>query len=66
MKVVMYSTGCPQCKVLKTKLDNAGVEYDVVTDTDIMIEKGFTSVPVLEVDNEVMTFSQAIKWVKEK
>ena len=32
---------------------------------DIMIEKKFLSMPMLEVDGEIMNFNEAIKYVKE-
>ena len=64
--VVLYSTGCPQCNVLKTKLDNKGIEYELVTDEDVMIAKGFMSAPILEVDGEVMPFKQANDWINQK
>ena len=64
--VVLYSTGCPQCNVLKKKLDDAGVDYVLETDRDIMDKKGFMAAPVLEVDGEAMNFSSAISWVRQK
>ena len=64
--VVLYSTGCPQCNVLKTKLDNKGIEYELVTDEDVMIAKGFMSAPILEVNGEVLPFKQANDWVNQK
>ena len=63
--IILYSTGCPQCKVLKTKLDSLNINYELITDESIMMEKGFRSAPILEVDGEIMTFTQAIKWTKE-
>lgn len=64
MKVVLYSTGCPQCKVLKAKLEAANVTYELIEDTDIIVAKGFTIAPILEVDDEAMPFSQAIQWLR--
>ena len=64
--VVLYSTGCPQCNVLKKKLDDAGVKYVLETDTTIIEKKGFMAAPVLEVDGEMMTFKPAIDWVKQR
>ena len=63
MKVILYTTGCPKCNVLSTKLKSKGVNYDTVEDMDIMVEKGFMQAPMLEVDGEVKDFSEAIKWV---
>ena len=44
----------------------AKIEYDIVNDADLMVEKGFTSVPMLEADGKVMDFREAIEWVKDK
>ena len=63
LKVTLFSTGCPKCNVLKTKLEQAGIEYDVVTDENVMIERGFTSAPMLGVDGEEMGFMEAMRWV---
>lgn len=63
--VVLYSTGCPQCNVLKQKLDAKNVDYVLENDVDKMIEKGFTSAPILEVDGEIMNTQQAFKWLTE-
>lgn len=63
MKVVLYTTFCPKCKVLEKKLHDKDVVYEEITDVDIMTEKGFQTVPMLEVDGEVMDFSKAAEWV---
>lgn len=65
-KIVMYSSGCPRCKTLKKKLDDAGIQYETFTDVQKMIDMGFTDVPVLEVDGQRMQFADAIKWVRER
>lgn len=66
MKVVLYTTGCPQCRVLKQKLDEKNIDYDVVTDTKEMIRKGFATVPMLEVDGKIKNCQQAMIWVNER
>ena len=53
------------CKVLKTKLNLAGVSYEEINDQETMIAKGFKSAPILEVDGEAMNFKDAIEWVKK-
>ena len=65
MKITLYSTGCPQCKVLKAKLDKAGIQYNVITDQATMIALGFQSAPILQVDNVTYKFADAVKWIKE-
>ena len=66
MKVTLYSTHCPRCVVLEKKLTEKHIDYDIVSDEDLIIEKGFMSVPMLEVDGEVYDFSNAVKWVNDK
>ena len=63
--ITLYSTGCPRCNVLKQKLDSKNIEYDVINDIDIMTEKGIETVPVLEVDGQLMKFPEAMEWVKK-
>ncbi len=63
MNVVLYSTGCPRCKILKSKLDKKGITYSVVDDVDKMLSMGMVVVPVLEVDGVRINFKEAINWV---
>lgn len=66
MSVTLYTTHCPKCKVLEKKLNSKNINYNEVTDTNIMIAKGFTSTPMLEVDGTIMDFAEANKWVNEQ
>lgn len=63
MNVVLYTTHCPKCKVLEAKLKMKKVEYNEVTDADLMIEKGFMSAPMLEVDGKIMNYKNAVDWL---
>lgn len=65
MKIVLYSTGCPRCNVLKTKLKNKDILFEEVNDEDIMINKGFDSVPILEVDGKSYDFKEAVEWINK-
>lgn len=62
-KVVLYSTGCPMCKILKTKLDQKNIEYQVCENVDIMMARGFQTVPMLEIDDKLYNFREAVAWV---
>ena len=65
-RVVLYSTGCPKCAVLKKKLDKAGIVYVEVTDTDEMIAVGLKSAPALMVGAELMDYVAAVKWANSR
>ena len=62
-KIILFSNNCPKCKILKTKLDQKQITYEECNDVDIMIENGFLSMPMLQVNEETMNFNEAIKWV---
>ena len=64
MKVIMYTTHCPQCKVLEKMLNDKKIEYTQITDIDIMKSKGIQSVPYLEVDGELKNFKEAMEWIR--
>lgn len=63
MKVILYTTGCPKCRVLKNRLEAHGIKFTIETDEDAMIEKGFVSAPMLEVDDKAMNYIDAMNWV---
>ncbi len=60
--VKLYSTNCPKCKTLEKQLNKNKIEYELITDTKTMIDKGFTSAPKLEVDGVIMNFPDALRW----
>ena len=64
-KVILYTTHCPMCRVLKTKLDKNKIDYEVCEDVQVMIDKGFTHSPVLEVNGAYLTMKDAMKWTEE-
>ena len=63
MNIVFHSTHCPKCKILETKLNQKNIEYTENNDVDSMLEKGFTTVPMLEVDGAAMDFKAANDWI---
>lgn len=65
MKVVLYTTHCPRCNVIEQKLKAKTIEYEEITDVNLIEEKGFKQVPVLVVDDEIMDFVTANKWVND-
>lgn len=66
MNLVMYSTGCPKCRILKMKLDASGLPFTVNDDIDEMLALGFTELPMLSVDGKLYHFADAVRWVNEQ
>jgi len=66
LNVILYSTGCPKCNILKKKLEDAQIDYKVIEDVDVMVSKGLKDVPWLEVDGNLMNFVDSSKWINER
>lgn len=65
MKVIIYTTDCPQCKVLESLLKRNNIEFEKCEDVDKMLSMGMLSAPNLEVDGTIINYQQALKWVNE-
>ena len=61
MEVILYSTGCPRCMVLKKKLEENGIKYTENNSVDEMLKLGITHVPVLMMDDELLSYAQAFQ-----
>ena len=61
--ITLYTTGCPRCKVLESKLREAGFSFGVVDNQQKIIEMGFTTVPVMTVDGTIYQFKEAVEWI---
>lgn len=66
MKVILYSTHCPKCRVLEAKLNQKGIDYEEINDVELMQSMGFTHVPKLEIDGVVYDFKEAVEWIGEQ
>lgn len=63
MSIILYSTGCPKCKVLKNKLVDKNIDFTENNSTVEMMSIGITQVPVLSVDGTLLDFKDAVSWV---
>ena len=63
--VKLYSTHCPKCIMLESKLKQKKVDYEVITSEDAIRATGFSSVPLLEADGKIMEFGEAVAWVNK-
>ena len=67
--VTMYSTNCPKCMVLEQKLRQNNISFELIEDSDKVIEYGrehnIKSAPILDVDGIPHDFPQALKFVNE-
>lgn len=68
MDIILHSTGCPKCNILKKKLEDKGIDFKENTELNVdeLIAKGFTSVPILQVGDKYMEFSEANTWLNNR
>lgn len=67
MKVILYTTHCPKCKVLEMKLKQKGIGYTENDDVNHMLnDLHIKSAPALGVDDTIYNFADATKWVNSQ
>lgn len=66
MTIILYSTGCPRCEVLKKKLAEKSINYTEITSVEKMLDMGIKEVPVLSVSGSLMNFKDAVGWVNNQ
>ena len=65
--IKVYSSNCPKCNILEKKLQANNIEFEKITDFDTneLIERGFYSLPIANIDEKWYTFQEAIQWLDE-
>lgn len=61
---LIYTIGCPKCKALERLFKSKGIEYDVCTDVQIMVDKGFEYLPQMEYKGEIYDVEAAEEWAE--
>ena len=64
--IILYTTHCPKCNILKAKLDEKNISYKEDDDLAHMLSLGVTTVPVLSVNGSFMEFKAAVDWVNQQ
>lgn len=63
--IELFSTGCPKCNILEKKLTQKNIPFTKNNNIKELIQKGFTSAPILKVEGEYLEFADAIKYINE-
>lgn len=66
--IVLYSTGCPKCRVLEKKLSNLGRDFKIVDNQDEVLKFGqdhnMNSAPILVTENnDILDFVSANRYL---
>lgn len=66
--IILYSTStCHRCALIKQMLNNHNVKYGEIKDNkQLMIEKGFESAPVIEVNGQIIDdYVRILDWLRK-
>ena len=67
MNITLYSTPtCPNCAVLRKKMNSKNIIFNENQSIEEMESLGIMSVPVLKVDDQIMGFGEANKWINNQ
>lgn len=64
-EIIYFGNGCPKCEILKKKLEEKNINYNVGELKEI-IDAGFKAVPVLKIGKDYLDFGKAVNWVNGK
>ena len=64
--MILYTTNCPKCKILKKKLDKKNIKYDIVTDEKEILALNVLEVPQFFNNEKLLNFSEAIQWINQQ
>lgn len=62
--IILYSTGCPKCNILERRLTNDKIEFSITDNVDKLIDMGFQNAPVLQIDDNFIDYTNAMKLLK--
>ena len=72
MTAILYTIDCPKCLVLEKKLTEKGIEFRTVKDKELMLQLGFSEMPMLRIvsgnnGNYVdLNFAEAVQWINKQ
>lgn len=72
MTAILYTIDCPKCLVLEKKLTEKGIEFTTVKDKELMLQLGFSEMPMLRIvsgnnGNYVdLNFTEAVQWINKQ
>lgn len=62
--IILYSLpGCGKCELLKKKMTDKNIEYEVIEDSQTLKAAGVMTVPVLKVDGTLLPYYNANSYI---
>lgn len=64
MENILYSTDCPKCKILESKLNENGIIFEKNENVDEMISLGLKTAPAFKHNDQILSFNEALMFIK--
>ena len=66
-QIILYTSDtCHRCKIVKELFDIHSVEYTEITDREIILSMDVESVPVLEIDGQIIdNWIGVLSWLRK-
>jgi len=66
--ITLYGVhGCPRCSALGSMMKKKNIEFQKNEDVDLMIERKFDAIPVLELeDGTILSYGEAIQYINKR
>lgn len=65
MELVLFTNGCPKCKILEERLDEKNITYISKHNPQVLKDNNLISFPALQVNEKILSFYEAICFLKE-
>jgi len=63
--IKLFSNGCLNCNKLKTKLDEKEIKYEMFSDLEEIIDRGFRTVPVLKIGDTYLNYAESMQYINQ-
>ena len=65
--IILYTSDiCERCKIVKKMLDAHSVDYDEITDRQIILSQDFESVPVIQIGDKIIdNYVNVLSWLRK-
>lgn len=64
--LILYSNGCPKCRVIKSKLEAKKITFTENNNVEELIPMGIRSLPILKHNDNIMEFCAANTWINQQ
>lgn len=65
--ITLYTTHCPKCNILESKLRSKNISFTIIDDSDEVVafgrQVGIMAAPIVDNEGKILDFNRAITWL---